>query len=144
MATKSLHSLGAMVRKRRGERKLREVAKDIGISAPTLLRIEEEPFADVATFGKVCKWLGIDPKSLLGIEDAQVPAGQSGQSQGFDDFRTLQGRQDAEGGNHSGVSYVAGFCCSRIRKRPGYNGWRRLREDSRRGQSERPVPFVTN
>jgi transcriptional regulator with XRE-family HTH domain len=83
MVTKSLHSLGAMVRKRRGERRLREVAKEIGISAPTLLRIEEGRIPDVATFGKVCKWLGIDPKSLLGIEDAQVPASQSGQSQGL-------------------------------------------------------------
>jgi transcriptional regulator with XRE-family HTH domain len=81
MATKSLHSLGAMVRKRRGERRLREVATEIGISAPTLLRIEEGRIPDVATFGKVCKWLGIDPKSLLGIEDAQVPASQSSQPQ---------------------------------------------------------------
>jgi transcriptional regulator with XRE-family HTH domain len=61
-----LSALGAMVRKKRGAKKLREVAKEIAITAPTLLRIEAGRVPDVATFGKVCVWLGIDPGDFLG------------------------------------------------------------------------------
>jgi transcriptional regulator with XRE-family HTH domain len=57
----SLSNLGAMVKKRRGASKLRETAKEIGISAPTLLRVESGRLPDLDTFGKICRWLQIDP-----------------------------------------------------------------------------------
>lgn len=63
-----LESLGALVRERRGRRKLREVAREIGIGPATLLRVEGGHVPDVATFGKICKWLGEDPGKFLGIE----------------------------------------------------------------------------
>lgn len=62
----ALANLGAMVKKRRGARKLRETAKEIGISAPTLLRIESGRLPDIATFGRTCEWLGVDPGDFLG------------------------------------------------------------------------------
>lgn len=69
MPQKPLESLGALVRERRGPRKLREVAADIGIGAATLLRVESGRIPDVATFGRLCKWLGIAPGTFLGIEE---------------------------------------------------------------------------
>lgn len=62
----ALTALGVLVRKKRGPRKLREVAKEIRITAPTLMRIEAGRVPDVATFGKVCLWLGVDPGDFLG------------------------------------------------------------------------------
>jgi transcriptional regulator with XRE-family HTH domain len=62
----ALSALGMMVRKKRSARKLREVAKEIGITAPTLMRIEAGRVPDVATFGKVCLWLGVDSGDFLG------------------------------------------------------------------------------
>jgi len=64
----TLATLGVRVKEKRGARKLREVAKDIGISAATLLRVENGRMPDLGTFGKVCKWLDVDPRPLLGLE----------------------------------------------------------------------------
>ncbi len=68
MTRRALSSLGKMVREKRGDEKLRETAKVIGISAATLLRIENGRIPDVATFGKICHWLGIDPGDFLGFD----------------------------------------------------------------------------
>lgn len=67
-----LSSLGKLVRDRRGARRMREVAQEIGISPPTLMRIENGRTPDVETFGKVCRWLGIDPGDFLGFESTAV------------------------------------------------------------------------
>jgi transcriptional regulator with XRE-family HTH domain len=64
----TLASFGPLVREKRGKRHLREVAKTIGISAPTLMRIESGRVPDLETFGKVCKWLEIDPGDFLGFD----------------------------------------------------------------------------
>lgn len=68
MPTKTLGSLGTMVRAKRGEKKLRDAAAEIGIGAATLLRVESGRIPDVATFGKICNWLGVDPGAFLGFE----------------------------------------------------------------------------
>lgn len=68
MPKRTLESLGILVRKRRGTRKLRETANEIGIGPATLLRIESGRIPDVLTFGKICKWLSIDPAEFLGTE----------------------------------------------------------------------------
>ena len=47
---------------------MREVAQEIGISAATVMRIENGRTPDVETFGKVCRWLGTDPGDFLGFE----------------------------------------------------------------------------
>lgn len=67
MQTRKLSSLGALVRKKRGERKLRETAQEIGIGPATLMRVENGRIPDIETFGKLCKWLDIDPGSFLGF-----------------------------------------------------------------------------
>lgn len=75
-----LSSLGVMVRDKRGTRKLREVAKEIGISPATLMRVESGRIPDVTTFGKICHWLGVGPGSFLGFEPKdeteKIPAGE--------------------------------------------------------------------
>jgi transcriptional regulator with XRE-family HTH domain len=75
MKKRSLESLGRLVREKRGDKKLRETAAGIGISAPTLLRIEAGRTPDVETFGKLCVWLGIDPGEFLGSPDAKTRQG---------------------------------------------------------------------
>lgn len=78
MPKRSLSNLGTMVRKERGERKLRDTAKEIGISPATLMRIENGRIPDVATFGKICSWLQVNPGDFLGfIQDGtsdQLPS----------------------------------------------------------------------
>jgi len=71
MASRKLSSLGALVRKKRGERKLRETARDVGIGPATLMRVENGRIPDIETFGKLCKWLEVDPGSFLGFEREQ-------------------------------------------------------------------------
>lgn len=68
MPKRTLESLGALVREKRGKRKLRETAAEIGISPPTLMRVEGGRIPDVETFGKLCRWLQVDPGSFLGFE----------------------------------------------------------------------------
>lgn len=71
MKLRKLSSLGAMVRDKRGERKLRDTAVEIGISAPTLMRIEAGRMPDLQTFGKICQWLKVSPESFLGYSHAE-------------------------------------------------------------------------
>ena len=73
MARTPLESLGAIVRERRGNRKLRETARDIEISAATLLRVESGRIPDVDTFGRLCKWLKKDPGEFLGVAQQAQP-----------------------------------------------------------------------
>ena len=69
MARRPLESLGVLVRERRGARKLRETAAEIGIGPATLLRVEAGRIPDLVTFGKICQWLGVDPATFLGMDD---------------------------------------------------------------------------
>jgi transcriptional regulator with XRE-family HTH domain len=72
MPSRPLESLGALVRDKRGAKKLREAAVEIGVSAATLLRVEGGKTPDIATFGKLCRWLQVDPGSFLGYEQAKT------------------------------------------------------------------------
>ena len=72
MSTISLSNLGTMVRKKRGDSKLRETASSIGISAATLMRVESGRIPDVETFGKLCSWLGVDPGQFLGYKKSII------------------------------------------------------------------------
>lgn len=78
MRRKPLESLGTMVRERRGKRTLREAAREIGIGPATLLRIESGRIPDVATFGKVCEWMEIDPAVFLGAPKVPGSVGEPG------------------------------------------------------------------
>ena len=67
MAKVTLQNLGTIVREKRGGRGLRAAAADIGTSAPTLSRIESGKMPDLHTFEKLCRWLEVDPSTLLGF-----------------------------------------------------------------------------
>jgi len=71
MLRRPIESLGATVRERRGKKKLRETAKEIGIGPATLMRVESGRIPDLETFGKICKWLQTDPGTFLGIESTK-------------------------------------------------------------------------
>jgi len=80
MRRRPLESLGGLVRARRGSRTLREVARSIGIGPATVLRVESGRIPDVATFGRICAWLGVDPSEFLGAAargtEAQATSGE--------------------------------------------------------------------
>jgi transcriptional regulator with XRE-family HTH domain len=73
MPRRTLESLGALVREKRGRNKLRETAKDIGIGPATLMRVENGRIPDIETFGKLCHWLRLDPGSFLGFDSKTEP-----------------------------------------------------------------------
>src|SRR5271165_384902 len=55
MPRRPIESLGALVRKKRGTKKLRETAREIEIGPATLMRVESGRIPDLDTFGKLCK-----------------------------------------------------------------------------------------
>lgn len=72
----TLETLGLKVAEQRGRRGVREAAKEIGISAATVSRVERGKLPDLHNFGKICRWLGVDPGEVLGFnETAKRPAG---------------------------------------------------------------------
>jgi transcriptional regulator with XRE-family HTH domain len=66
-AAVALIRLGKLLQDRRGDRGIREVAKEIGISAPTLSRVERGNLPDLLTFKKICAWLKINPSEFLDL-----------------------------------------------------------------------------
>src|SRR5712675_1506865 len=62
----NLEKLAAHLRTKRGKRGLREVAQEIGdVSASTLSRIEQRNVPDVATFVRICRWLGVESSEFM-------------------------------------------------------------------------------
>jgi len=64
--------LSKLLIKKRGERGVREFAREIGISAATLSRIERGKLPDIETFGKLCSVLRVDPADILEIDDIEA------------------------------------------------------------------------
>ncbi len=64
----TLQILGRRLAEKRKSRGIREVAKDIGVSPATLSRIERGYVPDIETFGKVCRWMNVDPGEILGVK----------------------------------------------------------------------------
>ena len=67
MSPMTIQTLGLKLLEQRGERRIREVAKEIGISHATLSRIERGFLPDLDTFSKVCRWLDVDPGEILRV-----------------------------------------------------------------------------
>ncbi|MFB3921974.1 MAG: helix-turn-helix domain-containing protein [Terriglobia bacterium] len=65
MARVNLLRLGKLVRERRGDRGIRVVAFEIGVSPATLSRVERGKLPDLDTFTKICEWLEVDPAEML-------------------------------------------------------------------------------
>ena len=70
MAKISLESLGHLVAKKRGTQGVRVTAKEIGISAATLSRVENGHLPDLDNFKRICHWLEVDPAKLLGFSNS--------------------------------------------------------------------------
>jgi transcriptional regulator with XRE-family HTH domain len=68
MATLTLQTLGRKLLEARGDRGIREVATEVGVSSATLSRVERGYMPDLETFGKICRWLQIDPGEILGVK----------------------------------------------------------------------------
>jgi len=64
----TLQILGRRLAEKRKLRGIREVAKEIGVSPATLSRIERGYVPDIETFGKVCRWMKVDPGEILGVK----------------------------------------------------------------------------
>lgn len=67
----AIESLREMVSTRRGTSGIRAAAAEIGISPATLSRIENGHVPDLATFAAVCRWLGEDPATFLGMQPSK-------------------------------------------------------------------------
>lgn len=92
--------LSKLLIEKRGERGVREFAREIGISAATLSRIERGKLPDIETFGKLCSMLKLDPAEILEIEDIETkssatsPTGVVAVHFKADAHYTLQAAQD--------------------------------------------------
>jgi transcriptional regulator with XRE-family HTH domain len=66
MSRITLERIGPLLKEKRGNRGIRAVAAEIGISPATLSRVESGKQPDLDTFAKLCQWLGIDAGEVLG------------------------------------------------------------------------------
>ncbi len=67
------HHLAALVKTKRGNRSLRDVAQNLEDMSPsTLSRIENEKMVDVQTFLRICDWLQVAPQEFIKNTD-EVP-----------------------------------------------------------------------
>src|SRR6185437_16487237 len=64
--------LSKLLIEKRGERGVREFAREIGISAATLSRIERGKLPDIETFGKLCSVLKLDPAEILEVQGVET------------------------------------------------------------------------
>jgi len=55
----------------RGDKGVREFARELGISPATLSRIERGKLPDLETFEKICSILKIDPTEILEVEGSK-------------------------------------------------------------------------
>lgn len=62
-----MEDLSLKVKAKRGLKGIRAAAAEIGISHMTLARIESGKLPDLKTFNLVCRWLEIDPNTILGF-----------------------------------------------------------------------------
>ena len=81
MAQLTLEQLGSHLKSQRGNRGLREIAAEIGISAATLSRVEAGKQPDLDSFRKICEWLGEDPGKFLGYKAKSDSASSGNEAQ---------------------------------------------------------------
>jgi len=61
-----------LLSEKRGEKGVREFARELGISPATLSRIERGKLPDLETFEKICSVLKLDPAEMLEIESTKM------------------------------------------------------------------------
>lgn len=67
------NKLSGMIKSKRGNQGLRATAKEIGISAPTLSRIEQGNLPDIETYVKFCEWLSVSTDYFTNVETTDSP-----------------------------------------------------------------------
>lgn len=65
----AIDELARLMVAKRGSRGVRAAAAEADVSSATFSRIENGHMPDLATFAKICRWLGRDPNEFLGIEN---------------------------------------------------------------------------
>jgi transcriptional regulator with XRE-family HTH domain len=70
----TLENLGRLLQEKRGDRGIREVAREIGISHATLSRVERGHLPDLENYRKICKWMEIDISAVTGMASTKEPA----------------------------------------------------------------------
>jgi transcriptional regulator with XRE-family HTH domain len=65
--------LSSMIKSKRGKQGLRSAASEIGISAPTLSRIEQGNLPDIDTYVKICEWLKVPTDYFTGLKPLKKP-----------------------------------------------------------------------
>lgn len=68
-----MENIGRMVLEKRGDRGVRAVAEEIGISHATLSRVERGFLPELATYQKICRWLGIDTPTMATTTQSDTP-----------------------------------------------------------------------
>jgi transcriptional regulator with XRE-family HTH domain len=64
-ATIAVEELGQLIKTHRGNQSIRQAAEDAGISFSTLSRVEAGAQPDLATFLRLCAWLGVPPERFF-------------------------------------------------------------------------------
>lgn len=57
--------LGRLIRERRGNLSLRQAAADASVSFSTMSRVESGSQPDLASFARLCAWLGLPPSTFF-------------------------------------------------------------------------------
>lgn len=60
-----VNELGSLLRERRGSLSLRQAAAEAGVSFSTFSRVEGGAQPDLATFTRLCAWLGVPPSRFF-------------------------------------------------------------------------------
>lgn len=63
-----IEELGRLISRKREGRGIRAAALEANVSPATLSRVENGNVPDLATFAKICRWLGVDPAQFLGVD----------------------------------------------------------------------------
>src|SRR4051794_19293310 len=71
--------LGRLLKERRGDLSIRKAAADAGVSFSTWSRVEAGSQPDLATFTRLCTWLGVSPARFFNpiIERETSPLDQA-------------------------------------------------------------------
>jgi len=68
----NINDLSKLLKKKRGAKGIREVAREIDVSPATLSRVERGNLPDLQTFAKICAWADTDPSVILGLKGKDV------------------------------------------------------------------------
>lgn len=62
-----MSDFGADIQAKAGSMNRRALAKEIGISPTTLIRVFQGGVPDMKTCVKICRWLGVEPEEYLAL-----------------------------------------------------------------------------